>query len=127
MITSQLFISNQLLVEYYVLEYEAQRTFNQESFYESLSALSIHTVFLHVLSLHLTNQILPQTQSTDHVSAVKLKTALLSAVITGIHATLLHPIHLQLFIHLLGSTHQSQPSTLSNLQDPSSSITTTSV
>lgn len=43
------------MVKYYVLEYEAQHKFNQESFHYSLSALSIHRMFLYVLSLHLTN------------------------------------------------------------------------
>lgn len=36
--------------------------------------------FLHVLPLHLTNQILPPALSANHVSAAKLKAALLSSV-----------------------------------------------
>ena len=42
------------------------------------------------------------------LSNFKPLSSLLSAVISGIHATLLHPILLQFFIQWLGPTHQNQ-------------------
>ena len=48
--------------------------------FTSLPAPSVHLIWaFHVLPLHLTHQILP-TLSTNHVSAVKFKITLLSAV-----------------------------------------------
>ena len=51
------------------------------------------------------------------IHLTKPLSSLLSPIISGIHASLSHPILLQLFIQWLGSTHQS-----SDLQDLPSSI-----
>ena len=60
--------------------------------------------FTFSLSLSiLSNQILPRTLSSNHLSSGKLKSALPKPPST------LHPILLQLFIQWLGSTSQNQP------------------
>ena len=57
--------------------------FNQEDFLFIHLSPSINlTMAIHFLPLHLTKQILPQKLSASHISAVKLKTILLSVAVS---------------------------------------------